>query len=338
MIEIDQRQVGTSELMVPALGVGLIGWGERIQGYGTSYGKEDLAQTYRACLDAGLTFFDTAEVYGRGESERLLGECRRADGRAITIASKFAPLPGRNSARDLRTALDASLQRLGVECIDLYQIHTPPPSHKLDELIDALAEAVHQGKVRAVGVSNFTASLMRQSHARLARHGIPLASNQVHYNLLYRHPEANGVLTACRELKVTLIAHSPLEQGILSGKFRDGSRSRPLFLRLLGNVMGRLDPFRDTSGSMSWWRRVSGGSYTLPQEQWEPLFVVLSEIAHIREKTIAQVALNWLLTSDECIIPIPGARNARQARENAGALNWRLTGDEYVRITRVGAL
>jgi aryl-alcohol dehydrogenase-like predicted oxidoreductase len=89
---------------------------------------------------------------------------------------------------------------------------------------------------------------------------------------------------------------------------------------------------------MSWWRRVSGGSYTLPQEQWEPLFVVLSEIAHVREKTIAQVALNWLLTSDECIIPIPGARNAQQARENAGASDWRLTGDEYVRISCIGML
>ncbi|HVU69397.1 MAG TPA: aldo/keto reductase [Ktedonobacteraceae bacterium] len=330
----DQRPIGSSKLVVPALGVGLISWGERLQGYGKTHTFEDLLPTYRACLDAGLTFFDTAEFYGRGESERLLGECRKADGRPVQIASKFAPLPGRRSAADLRKALDGSLRRLGVERLDLYQIHLPVPGRLLHELIDELAEAVRVGKVLAVGVSNFRAPLMRRAHARLAHYGIPLASNQVHYNLLYRHPEQNGVLDACRELGVALIPHSPLEQGILTGKFRGVSRSRGLFLDLTGASMRRLDPFGDTKGSISAGQRLLKGSYTLPPERWEALFVVLEEIARAHEKTIAQVSLNWLLSKDECIIPIPGAKNVRQASENAAALGWRLTREEHERISQ----
>jgi aryl-alcohol dehydrogenase-like predicted oxidoreductase len=226
MLKTDQRQLGASGLVVPALGVGVMSWGERIIGYGKTHTREDVFQAYRACLDAGLNFFDTAEGYGRGESERLLGECRRKDGRPILITTKFAPAsifaptPARQSPRALLQALDNSLRCLGVECIDLYQIHFPPAPQKIDAYMDMMAEAVRAGKVRAVGVSNFRASLMRQAHARLARYDIPLASNQVHYNLLYRHSEANGVLDACRELDVALIAYSPMEAGILTGKFR----------------------------------------------------------------------------------------------------------------------
>jgi aryl-alcohol dehydrogenase-like predicted oxidoreductase len=342
MLKIDQRQLGASGPVVPALGVGVMSWGERIIGYGKTHTREDVFQAYRACLDAGLNFFDTAEGYGRGESERLLGECRRKDGRPILIATKFAPasafapVPSRLSPRALLQALDNSLQRLGVECIDLYQIHFPPSPRKIDAYMDVMAEAVRAGKIRAVGVSNFSASLMRQAHARLARYNIPLASNQVRYNLLYRHPETNGVLDACRELDVALIAYSPMEAGTLTGKFRGQVRSQSLLRRLIAGL-GRLDPFGDTKGSMPAFQRLLRGANTLPREQWEALFVVLEEIAHAHEKTIAQVALNWLLSKDEHIIPIPGAKNERQARENAGALGWRLTEEEQTRISQAAS-
>src|SRR5579859_1960219 len=200
MIHIDQRTLGASGLVVPALGIGIWSWGDKnIWGYGQSYTHDDITRAYRTCLDAGLNFFDTAEMYGSGESERLLGECHQADSRPIVIASKFAPplmrfSRTRASARSLLKALDDSLLRLGVECIDLYQIHFPSPLLKIDDLMDVLAEAVQAGKVRAVGVSNYSASMMRQAHSRLASHGIPLASNQVHYSLLHRYPETNGVL------------------------------------------------------------------------------------------------------------------------------------------------
>lgn len=342
MLHIEQRKLGASGIVVPALGVGIWSWGDQnIWSYGQSHSREDVARTFRTCLDTGLTFFDTAEMYGNGESERLLGECHREDSRPITIASKFAPPLSRfsrtrSSARSLLEALDHSLQRLDVGCIDLYQIHFPSPLLKVDALMDVLAEAVRAGKVRAVGVSNYSASMLRQAHTRLARYGIPLASNQVHYSLLYRYPEVNGVLDTCRELNVALIAYSPLDQGILTGKYRIGSepRSVPLFRRLLHSIGPRLDPFGDTRGVLPVSQRLLRGTRDMRPAKLEPLFVVLEEIAHAHEKTIAQVALNWLLTGDESVIPIPGAKNVRQASENVGALGWRLTADEHERICR----
>jgi aryl-alcohol dehydrogenase-like predicted oxidoreductase len=332
MIQTEQRELGASALVVPALGIGTMSWGERMMGYGKTHTREDVIQAYRACLDAGLTFFDTAEGYGMGENERLLGACRSLDDRPILIATKyapaslFAPLPTRLSPRALLGALDRSLHRLSVERIDLYQIHFPSSPRRVDALMDVLAEAVHMGKVRAVGVSNYSASLMRQAHARLAHHGIALASNQVHYNLLHRYPETNGVLDACRELNVALIAYRPLEQGILSGKYRTTPQSKSLTLRLIEAVSPR-DPFGEMKGAPY-------GRRDLRPEKLEPLFVVLEEIAHAHEKTIPQVALNWLLTKDPCILSIPGAKNARQARQNAGALGWRLTEEEHARISQ----
>jgi aryl-alcohol dehydrogenase-like predicted oxidoreductase len=271
MIQIDQRTVGRSGLVVPALGVGIWSWGEKgWWNYGQSHTHDDVIQAYRTCLDAGFTFFDTAEVYGNGESERLLGECCRLDGRPITIASKFAPPltrfsragRTRSSARSLLEALDHSLERLGVECIDLYQIHTASPVLKVDDLMDVLAEVVQAGKVHAVGVSNYSASQMRQAHARLARYGIPLASNQVRYSLLHRYPETNGVLDACRELDVALIAYSPLEQGILTGKYRTGEVLMPPTTRRLLNLFLRLDIPGDTRGSVSC--QPGGACFRLP--------------------------------------------------------------------------
>ncbi len=312
MIQLDQRQLGTSGIVVPSLGVGVWSWGDRgFWGYGQGYTRADITQAYAACLDAGLNFFDTAEMYGRGESERILGECVREVGRPVIIASKFAPLPNRLSARTLLKALDASLERLNVQTIDLYQVHWPYTFLRVEPLMDALAQAVRSGKVRAVGVSNYGADLMRRAHARLARYDIPLASNQVHYSLLYRKPEKNGVLDACRELNVALIAYSPLEQGVLTGKYRI--------------VAGQSIPVTGP-------RRFTRAFRTSRRRKIEPLLQTMENIAKAHDKTIGQVALNWLLSKDECIIPIPGAKNARQAKENAGAIGWRLTGEESRQI------
>jgi aryl-alcohol dehydrogenase-like predicted oxidoreductase len=250
-------------------------------------------------------------MYGRGESERILGKCIREDGRPVIIASKFAPLPNRLSARSLLEALDASLERLNVKTMDLYQIHWPYSLIGFDVLMDALAQAVHSGKVRAVGVSNYGANLMRRAHARLARHNIPLASNQVHYNLIHRKPEKNGVLDACRELNVALIAYSPLEQGLLTGKYRI----------VAGQAISVTGP-----------RRFTPAFRTSQRRKIEPLLQTMEDIATTYSNTVGQVALNWLLSKDECIIPIPGAKNVRQANENAGATGWRLTGEEFKQI------
>lgn len=312
MIRVDQRHLGASGIAVSPLGVGVWSWGDKtFWGYGKDYTREDISQAYKVCQDAGLNFFDTAEMYGRGESERILGECIREDGRPVVIASKFAPMPNRFSARSLLKALDASLERLNVKTIDLYQIHWPYTIIGVDALMDALAEAVRSDKVRAVGVSNYGADLMRRAHARLARHDIPLASNQVHYNLLHRKPEKNGVLDVCRELNVALIAYSPLEQGLLTGKYRI--------------VAGQ-------GIAVSGQRRFSRSFRASQRRKIEPLLQTMDEIGNAHGKTMGQVALNWLLLKDELIIPIPGAKNVRQATENAGAIGWRLTKEEFERI------
>ncbi len=310
MIQVDQRELGKSGIVVPALGVGVWSWGDKgTWGYGTSYTQADVTQAYKACLDAGLNFFDTAEIYGWGESERILGECLREDGRPIIIASKFAPLPNRFSAKKLLDALDATLQRLGVSSIDLYQIHWPYTFLNKTALMDMMAKAYNAGKIRAIGVSNYNVKQMREAHARLARYGIPLASNQVHYSLLHRKPETNGVLDTCRELDVALIAYSPLQQGLLTGKYRAGQ-----------------------TFSITRARRMSRAYSTAALNKIEPLLKTMETIAQARGKTTAQVALNWLLAKDEHIIPIPGAKNVRQATDNAGAIGWRLSDEEFQRV------
>jgi aryl-alcohol dehydrogenase-like predicted oxidoreductase len=334
---IEQRRLGKSGLAVPAMGIGTDSWGEKMLGYGKRYTRDDLYEAYRACLDAGLTYFDSAPGYGRGESERLLGEFRRQDGRPIIIATKFdnpmfpSRARSRSSVRSVTHALESSLERLHVERIDLYQIHFPIHPDAMDEHMGVLADTVRSGTVRAVGVSNFNASLMRQAHASLARFGIALAANQVSYNLLMRNPETNGVLSACRELDVALIPYIPLAVGVLTGKYRGGATSLTAMQRMFF-FLGKLDIFHEAGSAQGLLKRLSAKPHPVQFDRLEPLFVVLEEIAVARGKTIVQVALNWLLSQDQCIIPIPGAKNAKQARENAGAIGWRLTGEERRRI------
>ena len=204
------RALGASGVKVSPLGVGTNRWRK-----GVNDGA--VFETYQALQDGGVSFLDTAEIYGFGQSERLVGETVRRDGRPATVASKFAPVVGRASPKGLFAALDASLARLGLARLDLYYIHFPFTFADLDALADAMAEAVQAGKVRAVGVSNFSAGQMRRFAGRLARAGVPLAANQVNYSLVNRKPESNGVLEACRELDVALVAYFPLSSGRLAG-------------------------------------------------------------------------------------------------------------------------
>src|SRR5215208_3613376 len=214
-----ERTIGLAEeLKVAPLGGGPCAKkSTRLWGYGKKYNRSDVGKAFRASMAQGIILFDTAEMYGNGASERIIGEILREGGFEGTpvIATKFAPLPYRISAKSLLRAVDKSLERLGIETIDLYQIHFPNPIFKIDSLMDALAEAVKAGKVRPVGVSNYGADQMKRAHDRLASHGVSLASNQVEYSLLHRAPETNGVLEASRELGVTLIAYSPIAKGLL---------------------------------------------------------------------------------------------------------------------------
>lgn len=286
------RFLGPSGIKVPALGTGTNRW---------TLGKNDEAvfRTFRSLLDAGMNFFDTAEVYGVGKSESLLGACLRRDPRPVVIASKFAPYPWRLTRRQFMNALDGTLRRLGTQAVDLYYVHFPHPLLSPESLMDVMAQAVAAGKVRAVGVSNFSAGQMRRAAARLERYGIPLAANEVRYNLLHRQPETNGVLAACRELNVALVAYRPLERG----------RLRPM-----GAVSSTSKNRRMTSE--------------------EVVRETLQTIAQQRGKSVSQVALNWLLRRDEHVIPIPGTTDANHAVDNAGTLTWQLKDDEFAAIDR----
>ncbi len=296
-------------LGVEPLGVGAWAWGaKRIWGYGQEYGRREVSEAFRASVENGVSFVDTAEIYGNGESERIIGEVMREGGfpREPRVATKFAPLPYRISPRSLLDALDASLVRLGIPTVDLYQIHFSSPVPNKNGLLDALAEAVKEGKVRHIGVSNYGADATYRAYERLAKHGVKLASNQVQYSLLHRKPETDGVFDACRDLGVTLIPYSPIAQGLLTGKYRPGKKPSGM-MRRFGSA------FRE--GNL---RRV------------EPIVDILREIGKSHEREPAQVALNWLIRKGT--MPIPGAKDGGQAKQNAAALGWEMTEEEVERL------
>ena len=299
------------ELNVAPLGVGAWAWGTtRLWGYGKEYDRSDVGKAFQASMAEGVTLLDTAEMYGNGASERIIGEILRDGGFEGTpvIATKFAPLPYRFSAKSLLDALDKSLERLGIETIDLYQIHFPNPIFKINSLMDALAETVKAGKVRRVGISNYSAEQMQRAHDRLASHGVSLASNQVEYSLLQRASETNGVLEASRDLGVTLIAYSPIAKGLLTGKYGPGGDRPSGLVRRMGRAFGEQN-----------------------LKKVEPVLNILREIGEAHNTQPAQVSLNWLITQRNAF-PIPGAKNERQARQNAGALGWQMTDEEAEKL------
>ena len=217
--ENQYRALDTSGIKVSPLGVGTNRWEQ-----GTN--DEVVYEMYRSLVDAGVNFFDSAEIYTSGRSESLLGECLHRDGRHVVVATKFMPSPQRESSKHFIQALDASLDRLGIATVDLYYIHFPSPLLSVDTLMDFMSKAFEAGKIRAVGVSNFSAEEMRTAFARLEHFHIPLAANEVHYNLLHRQPEEDGVLDACRELGVALVAYRPLERGQLISSSNGGKDSK----------------------------------------------------------------------------------------------------------------
>jgi len=273
--------------------------------YGPSQGPVEEERALDASLEAGANLIDTAAMYANGASERRVGEL--AQGRDVILATKFPPSPF-SSLGDYPKALEGSLSRLGRSCIDLYQVHFPSRRLPIPQLMHLMADAVEAGKVTAVGVSNYSAEEMRLAHAELARRGIPLASNQVQYSLLYRKPEVDGVLDACRELGITLIAYSPLAMGALTGKYTPKTRASGL-------------------------RRFMPGFRGKAMEAVQPVVERLRKIGERYGLNPSQVALGWLI-ENETVLPIPGAKNSQQAAENAGALSFSLTPDEVEELSQ----
>lgn len=314
-VTTDEQKVklGASELKVTKLGIGAWSWGDT--SYWNNFEWDDrkmkaAKNAFDASIDGGITFFDTAEVYGSRasfgaiNSETLLGrfikERKEKDPEVeVAVATKFAALPWRLGRQSVLSALKDSLSRLGLSSVELYQLHWPGVWGN-EGYLDGLGDAVEQGLVKAVGVSNYREKRLRDAYKKLKMRGIPLASNQVNYSLIYRAPEENGVKATCDELGITLIAYSPIAQGTLTGKYTPenlptGPRSQ-IYTR---DFLTKL----------------------------QPLLNRIKEIGEKYSKTPTQVALNWLIAQDN-VVPIPGAKNAEQAVEFAGALGWKLNNEE----------
>jgi aryl-alcohol dehydrogenase-like predicted oxidoreductase len=313
--------LGRSEVRVSRLGLGAMVWGDMStapwwsparSAYGPTSSAADQREALAVSLAAGVNFVDTAAMYGKGVSERRVGEL--TVGKDVVVATKF-PFGFFARASSLPATLDDSLVRLQRSSVDLYQIHYPWRWMSIGTLMNLMADALEAGKIRAVGVSNYNARQMRSAHAVLAQRGIPLASNQVQYSLLHRDPETNGVLDACRELGVTLIAYMPLASGALTGKY--SASTRP-----------------------AGWRRYMGYFRSRNVEGLTRLVEVLRDIGGRHDKSPSQVALRWLI-QQERVVPIPGAKNARQAEQNAGALTFTLDAGEVDALrqaTQIGSL
>jgi len=305
--------LGQSNIAVPPLCIGTWAWGDKLfWSYGSDYDEKQLKEAFHAALEAGTSFFDTAEIYGLGLSEELLGQFMKQSDRSAIIATKFGPLPWRFTAQSVSDALTDSLKRLQVEQVALYQVHWPFSFLMSQEtLMNALADEVQRGRIGAVGVSNYSAQQMQEAHKTLASRGVPLAVNQVRYSLLTRQIESSGITDTAKQLGVTLLAYSPLAQGRLTGKYRPDSSEKPTGAR-------SLDPQFSKAGL----------------EKIEPVVALLRQIGEKRDRTPAQVALNWLISQGN-VVAISGAKTAQQVQQNAGSLGWKLDNDEITALEQI---
>jgi len=305
--------LGQNGLAVPPVCIGTWAWGDKVfWNYGSDYDSKQLKEAFNAALEVGTNFFDTAEIYGLGQSEEFLGQFMQQSDKTVQIATKFGPLPWRFSAQSVSDALTDSLKRLQVEQVALYQVHWPFSFLMSQEtLMNALADEYKRGRIAAIGVSNYSAEQMREAHKILADRGVPLAVNQVRYSLLTRQIEKSGITDTAKQLGVTLLAYSPLAQGRLTGKYRPDSNQKPTGARAF-------DPQFSQAGL----------------QKIEPVVSMLRQIGDLRDRTPAQVALNWLIAQGN-VVAIAGAKTAQQVQQNAGALGWRLTDDEIAKLEQV---
>ncbi|TVR52228.1 MAG: aldo/keto reductase [Spirochaetaceae bacterium] len=320
-------KLGKSPIEVTPIGLGTWQF-SRSRGfagrYWASIPQERVVEIVRATLDGGINWFDTAEVYGNGASEESLAEALREIGSArdaYVIADKWFPafrtkrsiaktFPERERAL-AAIAADATARTT----IDLHQIHQPFSFSRVESQAAEMGRLVDDGRVRAVGVSNFNESRMRRAHDRLATMGIPLASNQMRYSLIDREIERNGVLDAAKELGITIIAYSPLSQGILTGRFHDG------------------EDIRGSSGPRKWLGRFKPAGL----DATRPLIETLRSVAAAHACTPAQVALAWTVQMHGAsIVAIPGASSPGQAASNAAALAVRLNPAELADLDERG--
>jgi aryl-alcohol dehydrogenase-like predicted oxidoreductase len=302
---VEKRRIGSLEVSVAGLGCNNFGW--RID-------AQSSATAVNAALDAGINFFDTADIYGGGQSEEFLGRALKERRNNVLIATKFGMKMDeqRHGARPeyLRQAVEDSLRRLGTDRIDLYQQHQPDSDVPIADTLGALNELVRAGKVREIGCSNFTGDQLREAESAVPKGGARFVSVQNQYSLVYREPEQD-VLPECVRAGIAFIPFFPLASGLLTGKYR---RGQPL-----------------PEGS----RAHDGFGPKVFTDENLALVESLAEFAKGHGHTMLELAVSWLAAQPAVASIIAGAKTPEQVKSNASAANWKMTPDDLAAIDAI---
>ena len=315
------RSLGRTSMTVTPIGLGCWQFSKQKNMAGKFWPtlEDDLInKVVSLSLEGGINWFDTAEVYGNGASERALSKALQATGKKpgeVFIATKWWPMF--RFASNITATIDERIKALSPYPVDLYQVHQPWGFSSEKSEMKAMAELLERKLIKNIGVSNFSAQQMKNAWETLDKKGIPLVSNQVLYNLLNRKIESNGVMEIAKKLGISIIAYSPLAQGLVTGKFHEN----PELLKNIG------------------FRKYSSQFKPKGLEKSRPLVMFIKELAFKYNVTPSQIALNWLINyHGNTVVAIPGATKEIHVKENAGAMLFRLSDEDMIRLEKESAI